>query len=1515
MSSFRTLSRALFACACIFSLATGLRAQTYTPVPYNFPAAPDSVVPSSYSDGPRPYNETVEAMAANGYGLWLSGTDAASGTPVWKLSGNGLGKEQTLNNPVMPNGIIASGSDYHGDSGTCGASDTKVARNLLGSVRYVTLNSTYDGFIVSGFNDARVGGPVASHNISVAIPYNNGNDNLLNDTSIRKVITGPEYVYPLVSTQVTGEPGYPVQMEPVNDERCPVPLDWDIAMDGHYLYIVWYHFEYPDSCWTGEEIFLTCVNLSDGSVPLGYPVKLHTRNCGVPGGDGMTQPTVACDVRVNTLPSNGIFYPTCEVAYIDDFGSVHHLTVNGGGIVVNEYIPSYVMIPTDSTDYYPYHYRLVDLAPAVRARIMVASSRNDSGAWEPGGTGMQKDVIGYYVIANTQTSLYFFEEVNGTFPIMGDSTYGWFVDGPINSPSIPEEAFPIRGRSQTVTYGPSTQITAFANPYDGQNTGDYDEFHCVYQITSGSNEGLMIARGADNGVAWPTSPIPYQKDTRTVINQANNTLPLLPHNSDDYCAAVNQAGIHIRWGGGSNEYYSRDRRSYDEPIEEPTIMTYDNYVADGRGHNGTLGAQTQPGKNVLMWTDPILFSSAPTAANHAWLYFGNAGTDSNAIAAGLTIGTTTATDTLAKLIVFPSSGGTFQSPPIDSNRNFIQIGLSGSCDFYGGNFTAGGDFKLDSSTLNIMPGCNFAMTNQDTTGFPQLISSYGTIVSENGIGLDHNPQDNGSITIDGAISWNRTSLSCSAVPVTGLLDLLTLNGETKCPFASSVDSSSITNNAINGQALIYLHDPLDEVDIENSSINKIGLYGYWKLHTTSPIPSRPLFVESCTFDSIPMAVMTPAAIHLVRDVSTPDTVVDYNFVLDDNNFKHFTTDSSDGILLEDFLPNIPGDLGRYGTPIDISGNNFTTASSFGNTNKVEAAIHLRNTSAVLANDTINGERTDGTSTYAYGILLDPSARLDGGPSNSKIANTLICSNVISHVGYGPVTSGGVTTETGAGIATSYWTGYEKMNDISHSAQGSIFGINDKGAYLVDSIHDNQGPGINNNADFLNGVIYGIEMRGLIHPDHSGDMAGYNVVKNNNLDRTDSSGEVVASKGVTFNIGNEKGTGSTSVVYGMNSFVDNGSTDRLFWCTNSTNVFDWAHIGLGNGGALNNNYYQVGGSPYAPSSYSTSSTSESPEFEGIYYDNTADTTTPSFLGSVPANPGIACYGSRDITKKGGNQPTDLSADTASVAECSYMDNEDGILERAGDYEQAYDTAKAYLTLCYNLPDAWGMFSGATDDAGRLLIFNEYREWLKSVLYLRTDSMWYCADVYAMLSTFDDYPGHGVYGAGDVAIERYILEHQRCSSEWNAKFAQDLASWPNAMYNVWRDTVQDSFTEPYPDTTVPSIDDIGLSILRGMPASVAPSPLPAGDVHINGLYATENPFTNTTAIKFTLADYGLVTFQLFDVLGHAVTTNGIGQVLYPGEHEFDIDGSKLPNGNYIARVAFHNGDVESIIVERK
>ena len=272
----------------------------------------------------------------------------------------------------------------------------------------------------------------------------------------------------------------------------------------------------------------------------------------------------------------------------------------------------------------------------------------------------------------------------------------------------------------------------------------------------------------------------------------------------------------------------------------------------------------------------------------------------------------------------------------------------------------------------------------------------------------------------------------------------------------------------------------------------------------------------------------------------------------------------------------------------------------------------------------------------------------------------------------------------------------------------------------------------------------------------------------------------------------------------------------------------------------------------------------------------------------------------------------SFDTLPLLRCFALGNK----ARGLSGGEGYDTMRAYLEHCYYMDDAVGCFGYADADndlrPGDGSRYTEYREWLKSVLYLRVDSSWYCRDVESIIGSFHYYPGHGLYPNGAIAIERYIVGSNKCDS---AKWSREIEAEFAGIYSEWRDTVKDSLHEARPDTTIPSIDDIGLSILRGPKQAVPPSALPPGADHLALLRMSEDPFERSTELIFTVADYGLVTFELFDILGHRVRSNGIGQVLDPGEHRITITGDGLASGVYFARLTYHDGDVHSIMVRKR
>jgi len=70
---------------------------------------------------------------------------------------------------------------------------------------------------------------------------------------------------------------------------------------------------------------------------------------------------------------------------------------------------------------------------------------------------------------------------------------------------------------------------------------------------------------------------------------------------------------------------------------------------------------------------------------------------------------------------------------------------------------------------------------------------------------------------------------------------------------------------------------------------------------------------------------------------------------------------------------------------------------------------------------------------------------------------------------------------------------------------------------------------------------------------------------------------------------------------------------------------------------------------------------------------------------------------------------------------------------------------------------------------------------------------------------------------------------------------------------------------------------------------------------------NPFSQLTTFTYSTSEYGYVKLYLYDELGREVAQI-IDGVMEKGSHSIDFDGSKLPSGNYIARLQ-NSGNVVS------
>ncbi len=80
------------------------------------------------------------------------------------------------------------------------------------------------------------------------------------------------------------------------------------------------------------------------------------------------------------------------------------------------------------------------------------------------------------------------------------------------------------------------------------------------------------------------------------------------------------------------------------------------------------------------------------------------------------------------------------------------------------------------------------------------------------------------------------------------------------------------------------------------------------------------------------------------------------------------------------------------------------------------------------------------------------------------------------------------------------------------------------------------------------------------------------------------------------------------------------------------------------------------------------------------------------------------------------------------------------------------------------------------------------------------------------------------------------------------------------------------------------------------------------------AFPNPFNPTTHLRFSIADFRLVTLKIYDVLGREIATL-VNERKSPGTYEVSFDASSLPSGVYFYRLQSGNfTDVKKMVVEK-
>jgi hypothetical protein len=1283
---------------------------------------------------------------------------------------------------------------------------------------------------------------------------------------------------------------------------------------------------------------------SPGSGYISAPIVTITGG----GGTGATATTT-----INSL------LPTFDIAFIDIIcnspstqipdnpaGHVWHCFVNSGAAPILTQQPK-SMLQSNSTPHTPVPY----LMPM---HVRMVTSSVESGTIPVKGIyaivydGDFSQNVGHLIFHSI------FNQTNPQPPNSGsepNAPYAFYVDGTVNQ----THEQPLGNGQHHVLNNP---LQAFANPYDGLPQNAYDEFHCLYLLNGVSstqfplvNTALLIVCGNHNsifGVGTGPSPriINRQFTTSWIWNDGEI-------NTNYITSSVNQMGIHAYWnglitGGSQPQFYSRDTRSFDEDIEENTLVSGACLIRDGsssgtNNHGGTAGAMLLPGRTMSIWTDPnfgvdpnssssglYIPGGLPAHWHNGRLSFADdninlqIGDPSAHSSSGVVVGSSTLIDLPNFEIIFTDlSTDHHQQLIINPFSSFEYNGAppNGSVSTYKANFIGAGAITLAGSALNVggrlnihagaecrIPDfCKLIGTNSAVINFPHE----NTIVPGYTQDPNVNPIGDGTLKIHGTLSLNNCGLyghtlhpSYQATP--GPTDLIWARPQLYSS-SSNLPSNQFTLTNCYGQGgdIIVggINDPLpwqsrihfdgSSGTYRNSTITGCGLIG-WEIYADG----------LQNYFEISNSTFTKGYGNII-DLSTPTTNLTYGNILISGNSIYGVALFGDqvnghGISLTDFGTRRTSTFDK----IIIQNNTVSQACCSGVTTGYALqpyfGINLVNSSAKITGNTIQG------GGYVYGISNT------GFDQNNK-SNSLICSNSITDCGdeYQNCT-GCATIRDGGGIFTQYWDGEAKMNEVSGCENGHLSNDYDDARILFSRYNNNAGTGL-----WLAASTSRIDLSG-IHNTIPTDIAAFDTIDHNNSSQSAAYAQIQLTP-TSYSDGKPLvlGTANTSTTtYGRNSIISNSTTDNLVLCVI---VPPSVSVPIAK---INNNYWATGTG--AGTSYTLSITGTDLLFPGVGVPTTSEQGNAPFLdaNTEQCGDGLDPHNS-SVMHNEGNKLQSIEVDTISDTSCFAITEyahrlwEDGI---PSSYKKGNDTLRYFIENCgykHSIP-GYGSPGNAFDELasdvqgmdtsnGRWLDFSA---WLKKVLYYNLDTQYYCGDAGAMLS-ISDYidPVRGKDYNGEIAILDYLINNNRCPFE-TASFWAERKSIRSLEVRIWRDSVGgDSANRPI-DTSAVTIDKIGFSILRGQSGVVTNK----NDIHgLDNLTASTNPFTDQTTLETTIGDAMMLRLEIFDLLGRQLYAEN--RFFSVGDMQWTLDGKNFPEGTFYARVSTNRGNVKTIKLVRQ
>ncbi len=1433
----------LLSCILLLLSLTGARGQSNSE--YNFVGYPYNSqlgVQDGY-DYHGVYGEadmpilTMDCLAANGSGQWTLTTQTGIGSEYgvgWYLLENALRNPEIIGTPVPP-GVVANGS--FSSASRYSPLQPKVTANLDESVNYVFPSGDRKSFDIEYFGPSDI--DISLHGIP--------NDGTAFPSGTQVVKASGLVTHSANITTYDGTYYHDITSESNYKD------DFAVCSDGYYVYITWCSSVHTGG---GKYVYFTYFDLAT-----------HTQSTIVVVGAGR-KPTIACDVRKNRTGSPAVWY---EIGYVTTAGGSIIWTYNHGG-ATGTYTTNNVYIDPSSGS-------TVSFSIADHVCALVSSV-----------VGVIQYSALYAIVENSAGKHLVMYNPSNTNLTSGDAAY---VDGnllvPYSTTLLPT---PSSGNGWPILDAP---LVAFANPYDNQSSWHtYDQFHCLYQLDLSAASGqltdevapLLIVRNADNGSSHPTSPDPGSHDTRLVINQTLSEPPPTPHPilmtdpNSGYTASVNQMGIHAHWrngaAGSGTHYYFRDwNRTFDEGIDENTLVTdicfVTNGSSSGTNHGGTLGATLTKNYRMTIWTDPnygfnstdVTIGTYQANGNQCTggLFLGNGSTAMNGMR--LTVGEGTST-----------SAATFT---MGTNSMFVEDDVS-----------TGQGLTVTGNSLFDYYGLYYAMNN---TGLPAsevlpfnrgaVGDAYGRTLGSDGGGdvfLDGTTSLSANMNVHGGASFHLAELSTFESSY-GKIDIKYE------PNIFPIHASGTANSDASGVMefacpATFTHSTITAHFPSISAIN--FMIHVLKAPDAGLGGSNPFGQMTSSFTSYSNSNSNGLAV-IRFDNNTPGGIVNYGASsFTDDNFSvvqitaidpqtDFTVQTSTFGGTQLYAVDLESlSLSSYGS-IQITNNTFND----GGTNALaDVYVYQMNAESISSVDVESNTLYAGHHDTDYpftGIFYNLSYGLIGfnsisggfirgirdfGPYSSPWDGTLICSNPITDL-----TIGSTTYSPGQGILTSGYQGYVKLEDISHAGSGYTHMTNGGPPHLVFSkIYSNNYFGVVAAAT--------LDLSGVHHPLGYGDLAGLNEIHDNGdyqIDITSSSTDLWLTRA----------PGSTWTVDGENNIYQGSSSSSVLI------------QGDANGNAtldIGNNWW--GG---------TVDPSGAEAFPNSTYFPSYNYTTYGSNASQSSISGISCSGGL-VAKPVGQIPQSIQSEDTGLCNqainLALMWNSDAM-----NPDLAYDTMHYYILHCYQIANAtqtFGALGGCWGSEmntlqGRL---NE-RAFLISALKLRSDNEWFCQDVGAMVSTYDAAPKRQDARVA-LAIIQFLINNPRCAADRTGNmYAYDgtRAGW----YQGWLDTANVYYKGEVFDSTLPTMHQLGLdSVLMYASASVyyeASGPQIIGDAHV-----ITNPFQDETSLSLAINREAYVHIEVFDPLGRKLEKAGFDGVFETGSRVVPLGLSSQPPGTY-------------------